>query len=283
MAVAVFGLIPDHAGAANTPPSIPPISNQVTIQSLPIRISFTVWDAETPADRLSLRLVSSNPTLLPEVDACGTMDAGFCFSGSGSNRTLMLRPDGTNFGEAVITVTVADDAGATATNSFWLTVMVLQPHLSVSGIPDQTTDENTSTPAIPFRVQYTGFRTGELSVKGTSSDQSLIPDPNIVFVDSISNRTVTITPTPNRFGQAVITVYASDGEVKGAWSFLLTVKGRLQIALAGRNQVVTWTVTNAALQEARQITGPWMDIVPVASSPYTATTSETKFYRLQKL
>ena len=276
------GIMTNRAEAANTPPSISTFHGYTMPQGLATgAIPFTIGDAETPADSLTLRLVSSNRTLIPEVDACGMTNGGFCFSGSGSNRTVTLRPEGINFGSAQITVIVADAEGATGSSSFWLEVTEREPHIIISAIADQVTEENTSTPAIPFRVELTGYLTGELKLQGISSDQALIPDTNIVIEGSISNRTMTITPAPNRFGRATITVVATDPPVKGAWHFLLTVDARLQIALADRRPVVAWTVTNAVLQQARETGGLWRDIVPVPASPYTIETGEANFYRLR--
>jgi len=284
MLVAIFGLVPGGAGAANTPPSISPISDQVDLQSTPIRIPFTVWDAETPADRLRLRLVSFNPTLWPEVDACGTIDAGFCFSGTGSNRTVTLTPAGTNLGKTEIAIIVADEDGLTATNSFGLTVVEDTLH-TVAPISDQVTLENTPTGTIPFSVVGDGNTAGDLTVVGMSDNQELVPDANIVFGGRGSTRTVTVTPAANRSGTAVITIITSrvsDGQVVNISSFALWVKFSLQIASVDGRLAVTWTDTSAALQVASQITGPWRDIDPVPSSPYTTATSETKFYRLRK-
>src|ERR1700694_5288619 len=47
-------------------------------------------------------------------------------------------------------------------------------------------------------------------VSGRPSILTLVPNGNIVFGGSGSNRTVTITPATNQFGSATITVTASD-------------------------------------------------------------------------
>jgi len=69
--------------------------------SAPIR--FTVQDAETPPDALTISVESSDPALLPP--------AGLVISGSGSNRNLVVTPEADTTGTATVTVRVRDTAG----------------------------------------------------------------------------------------------------------------------------------------------------------------------------
>ena len=62
---------------------------------------------------------------------------------------------------------------------------------------------------------------------GTSSNQALVPDANVVIGGSGANRTVTATPLANANstlnGTATITVTASDPSLSGSDTFVLTV------------------------------------------------------------
>ncbi|MEY2407977.1 MAG: hypothetical protein QOF48_647, partial [Verrucomicrobiota bacterium] len=76
-------------------------------------IPFTVGDAETAADALTITATSSNPVLIPV--------SGIVFGGAGSNRTLRLTPEPSQVGTSLITITVNDGA-LSVSDSFVLTV-----------------------------------------------------------------------------------------------------------------------------------------------------------------
>ena len=77
--------------------------------------------------------------------------------------------------------------------------------------------------AVPFTVGDTETAAGSLTVSGTSSNTTLVPNGNIVFGGSGANRTVTVTPAANQNGSANITVTVSDGSLSTPTSFQLTV------------------------------------------------------------
>src|SRR4029077_1506685 len=62
-----------------------------------------------------------------------------------------------------------------------------------------------------------------LTVSGSSSNQTLVPNTNIVFGGTGANRTVTLTPAANQFGTATITLAVSDGVLSTSTSLQLTV------------------------------------------------------------
>jgi hypothetical protein len=55
---------------------------------------------------------------------------------------------------------------------------------------------------------------------------------------------------------------------------------RITVAISGNNLNLTWTDTNATLQRATDLTGPWT-VIPTAASPYPVSpTNDKAFYRL---
>lgn len=69
-------------------------------------------------------------------------------------------------------------------------------------------DENTG--ALTFIVSDDLTPSGNLTVTGSSSNQSLVADSGILFGTSGSNRTVTVTPLANRSGKVTISVTVTD-------------------------------------------------------------------------
>lgn len=77
-------------------------------------IAFTVADAETPAEALTVTAESSNPALV------GT--AGLKLGGSGGSRSLVLEPNAGQGGLAEISLTVRDAQGLSTMTRFRLDV-----------------------------------------------------------------------------------------------------------------------------------------------------------------
>jgi len=111
-------------------------------------------------------------------------------------------------------VTTNNSASATAlVNSF----------PAIGSISDQLLNEDSATPPLAFVVGDAETPAGSLTLSGLSSNTNLVPNTNIVFGGSASNRTVTVTPLAYRFGTALITLTVSDGAAATATSFLVTV------------------------------------------------------------
>jgi hypothetical protein len=104
-----------------------------------------------------------------------------------------------------------------------LTVNAVNDAPAISGIADQTIDEDTATGAIPFTISDLETPAGSLVVSASSSNPGLIPATGILLAGSDSNRTIALTPAPNQFGSTTITLSVSDGDLTSITSFLLTV------------------------------------------------------------
>ncbi|HEU0012010.1 MAG TPA: tandem-95 repeat protein [Verrucomicrobiae bacterium] len=201
--------------AVNDPPVISSINDRSTPEEVAIEVPFTVSDVETAAGDLGVTAVSSNQGVVP--------NAGIRVGGSGANRALVITPAPNQTGTATITVQVTDGS-ATNAATFQLTVDGVNDPPVISAIGGQTTSENTPTGPIPFVVGDIESVPAALTLTGSSSNPALVLDTGIVFGGGDSNRTVTVTPQPNAFGSAVITVTVSDpGGASATASFALTV------------------------------------------------------------
>ncbi|MGB7923587.1 MAG: Calx-beta domain-containing protein [Pyrinomonadaceae bacterium] len=109
---------------------------------------------------------------------------------------------------------------------------------TISDIPNQTVSQDNSVTA-PFTVGDAETPAASLTLTGTSSDQTLVPDANITFGGTGANRTVTVTPAPGQTGTATITVTVHDAaNATASDSFLLTVNP--VTCYAAPSDMVSW-------------------------------------------
>ena len=199
----------------NNPPTISAITDQTTTENTPTgAIPFTVGDAETAAGSLTLTATSSNTSLIPV--------ANISFGGSGANRTVTINPGASLSGSATVTITVSDGT-STVSTTFNLIITPVNDAPTVTPIANQTTTENTPTGAISFNIGDAETPAANLIVTGTSSVTTLVPNGNIVFGGSGSDRTVTLTPAPGESGSTTITINVGDGTVVTSITFTLAV------------------------------------------------------------
>lgn len=132
--------------------------------------------------------------------------------GAGSTSITASQPGNGNYLPAIpITRTLTVIAGANTPPT-------------ISDIPDQFTNEDSSTGPITFTVGDAQSTAASLTLSGSSSNPALVPNANIAFSGTTANRTVTITPLPNLSGTATITVQVTDGGALTATdTFLVTV------------------------------------------------------------
>ena len=216
-----FLTVSDNGGSitvADTAPTISSISNRtIAANSNTGAVAFTVGDSQTSASSLTLSGNSSNTTLVPL--------SGIAFGGSGANRTVTVTPAGNQAGSATITLTVSDGI-LTASSSFVLTVNAAP---TISSIANLSVSQGTATAAIPFTVGDAETPAAQLTLSGSSSNPSLVPNANIAFSGSGANRTVTVTPAAYLLGNATIIVTVTDAGLNTATSsFVLTVTGTPQ-------------------------------------------------------
>jgi len=199
----------------NAPPAISNIGmRSVNEDTSTGPINFVIGDAETPAANLTLSATSSNPTLVPV--------SNIVFGGSGSNRTVTISPASNLSGSSTIGITV-NDGSLTANSSFGLLVNSVNDAPTITAVSDQTMVRDTRSAPIGFTIGDVESAAITLTVGGTSSNPSLIPNNGIVFSGSGSQRTFTLLPATNQTGTATITISVSDGSAVTDGQFLLTV------------------------------------------------------------
>src|SRR5438477_4765801 len=178
-------------------------------------IAFTVADLDNPVAGLTLSASSSNPALV--------QNSGIVLGGAAANRTITLTPAANQFGAATISIVVSDGV-LTATNQFILTVTPVNDPPTISNISDRSILQDTSAGPINFTVGDLETDAASLTVTGSSSNPTLVPNSNIVFGGTDSTRTVTITPAAGQVGSATIAAVVSDGSLSTTDLFVLTVR-----------------------------------------------------------
>jgi hypothetical protein len=114
----------------NTAPTITPLTARSTaVNGNSGAIEFTVGDAETSPNSLSVSGSTSSQTVLPY--------SNIVFGGSGANRTVTLTPAPNQIGTATVTVTVSDGQLHTS-SSFVLTVTANSTVPKISDISNRT-------------------------------------------------------------------------------------------------------------------------------------------------
>ncbi len=141
---------------------------------------------------------------------------------------------------------VTDGAGGTSGQpSKTITVAGGNDAPTIAGpILSQLIQENTSTGVLNFTVGDAETAAGSLIVTVlSSSDTTIIPVGNVALGGGGANRTVQVTPAPNKAGPAVtITLRVSDGALTANMSFLVTVNAKPVISTI-LNQTITQGVT----------------------------------------
>jgi len=95
---------------------------------------------------------------------------------------------------------------------------------TISAIANQTVQKNSSLGPVSFVLADQDTPVGNLSVSAFSSYPLLVPVSNIVFGGAGADRTVQITPAPNRSGTATIGIIVTDDTGNSVVTqFLLTV------------------------------------------------------------
>lgn len=173
----------------NTPPWISPIPNQQTLVGQFVQVPFTVNDAETPVNDLTVFGQSSNPELIP--------NAAIFLSGVGANRSAFIVPAANKTGSSTITITVADGGGLTSQTTFVINVsdaaVQNMADFNGDGKPDLLLQRNDGTIAIWYLngAQVTGgslFTPGNVGLDWllvSAGDFNADGSPDLLFQNKV--------------------------------------------------------------------------------------------------
>ncbi len=198
--------------STTTPSPIVPLTDDQQILPVP----FSIGDPLTPVNQLTVSATSSNLALLP--------NANLSILGSGANQVLAINTLNEIDGVSVVTLTVTDLDGRTATLPITVDINSDNDAPTISTIPNQTSAENSSTGGLALYVADADTPANQLSLSATSSNQALLTNANFTFFGNGNYRQISAFPTPNVTGSTTITVTVADNTGGTAQSqFQLTV------------------------------------------------------------
>jgi fibronectin type 3 domain-containing protein len=190
--------------------------------------------------------------------------------GKTTNTTVSGLQEGVTY---FFAVTAYDTSGLESDPSIEVSYTRPSSGPQISTIPNQVTLEDTAK-VVSFTASRGTNLTGTLSFTASSSDSALVPAADILIAGSFPNYTATLTPRPNSFGVATITLTVTDGTQATSSSFVLTVNsvndapslnsiGNLSISEdAGLQSIALTGINSGAPNENQNLT-----IQAVSSNP----------------
>jgi hypothetical protein len=173
---------------SNVAPTISNITNQTTNQDTPTgAITFTIGDAGTNANSLTVTGSSNNQALVP--------NSGIALGGSGANRTVTITPASGQTGTATITVSV-DDGSDVVADTFNLTVNAVDGLLpsvirtapgGVKVAPTAMVTAKFSEPMNEASVEAPGVLTLKMGTKKISATVTYNPATHMATLDPTKN------------------------------------------------------------------------------------------------
>ena len=151
---------------------------------------------------------------------------------------------------------------------------------TIEPIDDLTINEN-GTGEVVVLIDDLELGSSQLEMSAESSNLALLPVEGIAIDPYGSERTLTITPSANAHGEAVITISVSDGVDQDSRAFTLTVNEVndptiLSVARGGNGELTVEWVGGGVLQSSTDLKS-WQ-AVEGASSPFPADPAEARKY-----
>jgi formylglycine-generating enzyme required for sulfatase activity len=192
-------------------------------------VAVTINRPPTIGSQPTSQSIVAGSTATLTVSATGS--APFTYQWYRGNLGATTAPVGTNsptFTTPALTVTtkywvkISNAFGEIQSSSVTVTVQA-NTAPTISDIAAQNISADSNTGAIAFTIGDAQTVESSLTLSGSSSNTTLVPNASIVFGGSGASRTVTVTPASSQSGTATITVTVSDGSLTASDTFVLTV------------------------------------------------------------
>ena len=192
-------------------------------------VAVTINRPPTIASQPTSQSIEPGSTATLTVSATGS--APFTYQWYRGNLGATTAPVGTNsptFTTPALAVTtkywvkISNAFGEIQSSSVTVTVQA-NTAPTISDIAAQSISADSNTGALAFTIGDAQTVESSLTLSGSSSNTTLVPNASIVFGGSGASRTVTVTPASSQSGTATITVTVSDGSLTASDTFVLTV------------------------------------------------------------
>ncbi len=216
----------------------PTISSTVTNISIPeegtANIAFTVASIDGTITNVSnVTVTSGNTDLLTIVNP--TFDL---VSGKGAAQLqAIFKTTGPQYGPTTVTVTATDNNNFTTTFTYNINVTFVNHAPSLSFIGRQVARAGTVLGPISFTVSDPDLPAQTLTVTGTSDNQTLLPDSNILIQNSGRNFTFTLFPLEAAADIANVTLVVSDGTTTSSETFEFDLLSQGNPLFASQKQI----------------------------------------------
>lgn len=164
-------------------------------------ITVALDDIDHPAAALTLAVQSSNLDLIP-------LDR-IVVTGDGDLRTLVIAPVKNVAGTAIVTLTVIDPDGLQSSTTFAVTVAENESP-TLTSIADQSLLEDSQLGDITFVIGDLETSLDGLTVSVSSDNPTLLPAGSLIVSGQGGERSLTVAPAENQFGEAIVTVTVTD-------------------------------------------------------------------------
>jgi subtilisin-like proprotein convertase family protein len=217
-------VLPISVVGTNFPPIVYRVLNQTNPATQPLSVSILVSDPDTALSDLYVSAVSLNPSVIANSNLVFANSTNHSNTQYGlapidvqlGQAVLNITPNQYTYGTAPIQITVTDPKKNlwtnTVTTSFQVTATKVIYDPTISSIAPQSLTAGTRSAPISFTVNTVNDGPPNLAVAGTSSDQTLVKNANIV-----------VTPATGASSGARTVVISAEPKVKGTTTIRLTV------------------------------------------------------------
>lgn len=194
-----LGIAWTHAAA----PTMSNILDRIANEDDVVTVSFTINDADSGPNPLTVVARAENKTLVP--------DANIVPGGTGGTRTLQITPAKDQNGSTTITVVVSD-GDLTARDTFLLTINARNDAPTIQPIPDLAVNEDTVSAPLTLTIGDVDTDLSKLQVTADTPSGSIIDPAKIRITGTGATRTLQLIAETNRFGTTIVTVFVRDTE-----------------------------------------------------------------------
>ena len=234
-------------GQSNATPTISNIPDQTINQDEVLGpLDFTIGDDETSANDLTVTASSNRTSLVP--------NNAILLEGNNANRQITVTPNNGEFGEARITITVSDGNKQSSTSFKVIVQEVANEAPTISGISDQTMDQDAVLGPLDFTISDAETSNGQLTVTASSNQTNLVENSGISLGGSNGNRNITVAPVTGAFGETRITIVVSDGTSQASTSFIVTIEEVIPNAIPDISSVLDHTINQDSVLGALSFT-----------------------------